>query len=127
MVSIVNFPYLCSNTPSPPVYGVSISLLIWYARTCSACDQFESKQATKKNQTNKQKKKTKKKKNHKFLLLEDLQFRFKATFRKHYARLNNLLRQYSLPLCQTLSDFYIPITRPFLILILIVNYSVYLI
>jgi hypothetical protein len=38
--SIVNFPYLCSNIPVSPAYGVHISQLIRYARACSAHDQF---------------------------------------------------------------------------------------
>ena len=38
--SIVNFPYLCSNIPASPAYGVYISQLIRYARACSAYDQF---------------------------------------------------------------------------------------
>ena len=36
---IVNFPFLCSNIPSSPAYGVYISQLIRYARTCHKyCD-----------------------------------------------------------------------------------------
>jgi hypothetical protein len=38
--SIVNFPYLCSNIPVSPAYGVYILQLIWYARACSTYDQF---------------------------------------------------------------------------------------
>jgi hypothetical protein len=38
--SIVNFPYLCSNIPASPAYGVYISQLIRYARACSKYDQF---------------------------------------------------------------------------------------
>ena len=38
--SIVNFPYLCSNIPSSPAYGVYVSQLIRYTRACSAYDQF---------------------------------------------------------------------------------------
>ena len=37
---IVNFPYLSSNIPSGPSYGVYISQLIRYARRCSHCDDF---------------------------------------------------------------------------------------
>jgi hypothetical protein len=32
--------YICSNIPLSPEYGVYISQLIWYARTCSTYDQF---------------------------------------------------------------------------------------
>jgi hypothetical protein len=38
--SIVNFPYLCSNIPASPAYGVYISQLIRYAQACSTYDQF---------------------------------------------------------------------------------------
>ena len=31
---IVNFPFLCSNIPTAPAYGVYISQLIWYIRAC---------------------------------------------------------------------------------------------
>jgi hypothetical protein len=37
---IVKFPYLCSNIPASPAYGVYISQLIHYARACSAYHQF---------------------------------------------------------------------------------------
>jgi hypothetical protein len=38
--SIVNFPYLCSNIPASPAYGVYVSQLIRYARACLIYDQF---------------------------------------------------------------------------------------
>ena len=37
---IVNFPFLSSNIPSGPSYGVYISQLIRYARCCSHYDDF---------------------------------------------------------------------------------------
>ena len=37
---IVNFPFLSSNIPSGPFYGVYISQLIRYARCCSHYDDF---------------------------------------------------------------------------------------
>ena len=37
---IVNFPFLSSNIPSGPSYGVYISQLIRYARCCSQYDDF---------------------------------------------------------------------------------------
>ena len=37
---IVNFPFLSSNIPSSPSYGVYISQLIRYARCCSYHDDF---------------------------------------------------------------------------------------
>ena len=38
---IVNFPFLSSNTPSGPSYGVYISQLIRYARCCTYYDDLE--------------------------------------------------------------------------------------
>jgi len=34
--SIVNFPFICSNIPAAPVYGVYISQLIQYSRVCGS-------------------------------------------------------------------------------------------
>jgi nicotinic acetylcholine receptor len=36
----INFSYLCRNIPFSPAYGVYISQLILYARSCSTYDQF---------------------------------------------------------------------------------------
>ena len=36
---IVNFPYMCSNVPAKPTYGVYISQLI---RICRICDNYSS-------------------------------------------------------------------------------------
>ena len=89
--SIVNFPYLCSNIPSSPAYGVSVSQLIRYARACSAYDQF----------LNRGKLLTDK------LLLQGFQqSRLKAAFRKFYRRYNNLVYQYDLSLSQMLFDVF---------------------
>ena len=37
---IVNFPFLCSNIPASPAYGVFVSQLIRYGRACSSYDDF---------------------------------------------------------------------------------------
>jgi hypothetical protein len=48
--AIVNFPFLCSNIPLSSVYGVSISQLIGYARTCFVLlINFKTRQTTEKN------------------------------------------------------------------------------
>ena len=39
-IPIVNFPFLSSNIPSAPAYGVCVSQLIRYARTCSNYQDF---------------------------------------------------------------------------------------
>ena len=33
---IVNFPFICSNIPTVPAYGVYISQLIRYSRSCDS-------------------------------------------------------------------------------------------
>jgi hypothetical protein len=36
----IDFPYLCSNSPTSPASSVYISQLIRYARVCSTYDKF---------------------------------------------------------------------------------------
>jgi hypothetical protein len=36
----VNFPFICSNIPVAPAYGVYISQLIWYFRACGSYQDF---------------------------------------------------------------------------------------
>jgi hypothetical protein len=38
--SIVNFPFICSNIPAAPAYGVYISQLIRYSRACGFYQDF---------------------------------------------------------------------------------------
>jgi hypothetical protein len=40
--AIVNFPFVCSNIPLSPAYGVYISHLIRYARACFALRTFQN-------------------------------------------------------------------------------------
>ena len=44
--SIVNFPFLDSNIPTSPAYGVYISQLIRYARACSNYNDFCTRSRT---------------------------------------------------------------------------------
>ena len=37
---IVNFPFICSNIPAAPAYGVYISQLIQYSRACGSYQNF---------------------------------------------------------------------------------------
>jgi hypothetical protein len=37
---VVNFPFICSNIPAAPAYGVYISLLIGYSRACGSYQDF---------------------------------------------------------------------------------------
>jgi hypothetical protein len=40
MITFINVPFLCCNISLSSVYGVYILLLIWYARWCSAYENF---------------------------------------------------------------------------------------
>ena len=37
---VVNFPFICSNIPTAPVYGVYISQMIRYSRACGSYQDF---------------------------------------------------------------------------------------
>ena len=37
---IVNFPFICSNIPAAPAYGVYLSQLIRYSRACGSYQDF---------------------------------------------------------------------------------------
>ena len=37
---ILNFPFICSNIPAAPVYGVFISQMIRYSRVCGSYQDF---------------------------------------------------------------------------------------
>ena len=89
--SIVNFPYLCSNIPVSPAYGVYISQLIRYARACSAYGQFVNRSRLLTN---------------KLILQEFGISRLKTAFRKFFARYNKLFDRYNLSLGQMLSDVF---------------------
>ena len=75
---IVNFPFLSSNIPSDPSYGVYIPQLIRYARCCSHNDDFRY--------------------HHKCLvdrlLLQDyIALRLEKSFKKFYGRYQNLIKK----------------------------------
>jgi hypothetical protein len=89
--TIVNFPFLCSNVPHSPAYGVYISQLIRYARACFAYENFSKrgKLLTKK------------------LMLQCYnESRLKSPFRKFYARYNDLVCDYKLSLAHMLNDMF---------------------
>jgi hypothetical protein len=89
--SIFNFPYLCSNNPASPAYGVYILQLIRYARACSKYDQFliRGNLLTGK------------------LMSQGFQLsRLQAAFRKFYGRYNDLICSYNLSLGHMLSDMF---------------------
>ena len=80
--NITNLPFLSSNIPSSPAYGVFISQLIRYARACSSYKYFilsSSRQG---------------------YVME----RLKSSLRKFYGRYGDLIKDYEVSLSEMLHD-----------------------
>ena len=86
---IVNFPFMSSNIPSAPAYGVYASQLIRYARCCSSYSDFLIC--------------------HRALVKRLLSQGYKVnrlsnTFKKFYGRHTDLVGQYKKNVCQMFAD-----------------------
>ena len=83
-----NFPFLSSNIPSSPAYGVFISQLIRYARASSSYDCFilRARQLSSK------------------LLKQGYLMERLKSFRKFYGRYGDLIQQYEVSLSRMLND-----------------------
>ena len=86
---IVNFPFMSSNIPSAPAYGVYASQLIHYARCCSNYSDFLSR--------------------HRALVTRLLSRGYEVnhlcnTFKKFYGRHTDLVGQYKKSVCQMFAD-----------------------
>ena len=90
---ITNVPFLSSNIPTPPAYGVFISQLIRYARACSSYGCFILRATRFSNK-----------------LLEQgyVKERLKSSLRKFYGRYGDLIKQYEVSLSQMLNDILWP-------------------
>ena len=86
---ITNFPFLSSNIPSSPAYGVFISQLIRYARACSSYECFILRAMRLSN---------------KLLGQGYVKERLKSSLRKFYGRYGDLTKQYEVPLSRMLND-----------------------
>ena len=86
---ITNFPFLSSNIPSSPAYGVFISQLIRYARACSSYECFILRAMRLSN---------------KLLGQGYVKERLKSSLRKFYGRYGDLTKQYEVPLFRMLHD-----------------------
>ena len=86
---ITNFPFLSSNIPSSPAYGVFISQLIRYARACSSYECFILRAARLSS---------------KLLRQEYVMERLKSSLRKFYGRYGDLIKHYEVSLFQMLHD-----------------------
>ena len=84
-----NFPYLSSNIPSSPDYGVFISQLIWYVRACSSYECFILRAMRLSN---------------KLLGQGYVKERLKSSLRKFYGWYGDLSKQYEVPLSRMLHD-----------------------
>ena len=86
---ITNFPFLSSNIPSSPAYGVFISQLIRYARACSSYECFILRAARLSSK----------------LLRQGYDIeRLKSSLRKFYGRYGDLIKHYEISLSQMLHD-----------------------
>ena len=86
---IVNFPFMSSNIPSAPAYGVYASQLIRYAHSCSSYSDFLIR--------------------HRALVKRLLSQGYKVnhlsnTFKKFYGRHTDLVGQYKKNVCQMFAD-----------------------
>ena len=86
---ITNFPFLSSNIPSSPAYGVFISQLIRYVRVCSSYECFILRAARLSS---------------KLLGQGYVRERLKSSLRKFYGRYGDLIKYYEVPLSQILHD-----------------------
>ena len=96
---ITNYPFLSSNIPTSPAYGVFISQLIRYARACSSYGCFILR-ATRLSDK----------------LLEQgyVKERLKSSLRKFYGRSGDLIKQYEVSLSQMLNDILWPDHIPYI-------------
>ena len=86
---ITNFPFLSSNIPNSPAYGVFISQLTRYARVCSSYECFSLRVRRLSSKLLKQ-----------GYLVEHL----KSSFRKFYGRYGDFIQQYEVSLSRILND-----------------------
>ena len=88
---IVNFPFICSNIPAAPAYGVYISQLIRYSRACGSYQDFLDRGLLL----------TRKLPNQWFLLV-----RLKSSLLKFYGRHHDLVDRYVKSVSQINTDMF---------------------
>ena len=86
---ITNFPFLSSNIPSSPAYGVFISQLIRYTRACSSYECFILRAVRLSN---------------KLLGQGYVKEHLKSSLRKFYGRYGDLTKHYEILLSRMLHD-----------------------
>jgi hypothetical protein len=88
---IVNFPFICSNIPAAPAYGVYISQLIQYSRACGSYQEFLDRGLLL----------TRKQLTQGFLLVK-----LKSSLRKFYGRHHDLVDRYGISVSQMTTDIF---------------------
>ena len=88
---IVNFPFICSNSPAAPAYGVYISQMIRYSRACGSYQDFLDRWLLL----------TRKLLNQGFLLVK-----LKSRLRKFYGRHHDLVDRYGISVSQMTTDMF---------------------
>jgi hypothetical protein len=88
---IVNFPFICSNIPAAPAYGVDISQLIRYSRACGSYQDFLDRGLLL----------TRKLLNQGILLVK-----LKSSLRKFYGRHHDLVDRYGISVSQMTMDMF---------------------
>jgi hypothetical protein len=86
---IVNFPFICSNIPAAPAYGVYISQMIRYSRACGSYQDFLGLLLTRKLL------------NQGFLLVK-----LKSSLRQFYDRHHDLVDRYGISVSQMTKDMF---------------------
>ena len=88
---IVNFPFICSNIPAAPAYGVYISQMIRYSRVCGSYQDFLDRGLLL----------TRKLLNQGFLLVK-----LKSSLRKYCRRHHDLVDRYGISVSQMTTDMF---------------------
>ena len=88
---IVNFPFMCSNIPAAPAYGVYISQMIRYSRACDSHQDFFDRGLLL----------TRKLLNQGFLLVK-----LKSSLRKFYGYNHDLVDRYGISVSQMTTDMF---------------------
>ena len=88
---IVNFPFLSSNIPAAPAYGVYVSQLIRYSRACASYSDFLDRALLL----------TRKLLNQGFLMVK-----LKSALRKFYGRHHELVDRYEVAVSKMASDLF---------------------
>jgi hypothetical protein len=88
---IVNFPFICSNIPAAPVYGVYISQMIRYSRACGSYQDFLDRGLLL---------------SRKLLSQGFLLVKLKSSLRKCFGRHHDLIDRYGISVSQMTTDMF---------------------